>query len=121
MEKAFAKVEELADTIKEYVNTKIESVKLTTAEKTSTVIANLIAGFAVAVFFILIVIFAGVAIGFGLGELLGKTWLGFLIVTGLYFLLGIIIWFARGRLIRLPIMNGLIRQLFKNESQNEED
>ncbi len=121
MEQVFAKTEELADTLKDYINTKIEMTKLTAAEKSSTVIANLIAGFAVAVFFVLLIIFSGVVLGFGLGEWLGKTWIGFLIVTGLYFLLGIVVWFARGKLIRLPIMNALIKLLFKNEDTNEED
>ena len=50
MEKAFAKVEELADTIKEYVNTRIDAVKLNAAEKSSAVISNIIAGLVVVSF-----------------------------------------------------------------------
>ena len=59
MEKTFARVEELADTIKEYVNTRIESVKLSAAEKSSAVVANILAGIFVAgvfLFFIGIII-----------------------------------------------------------------
>jgi energy-coupling factor transporter transmembrane protein EcfT len=120
MEKAFAKVEELADTIKDYVNTRMESVKLNAAEKSSAVIANIIAAFVVAVVFIFFIIFAGAALGFGLGAWLGKTWLGFLIVAYLYLVLGIIVWLARGKIIRLPIMNALIQQLFTNEEEEED-
>lgn len=120
MEKAFAKVEELADTIKDYVNTRLESVKLSAAEKSSAVIANVIAVFVVAVVFIFFIIFAGMALAFGLGVWLGSTWLGFLIVACLYLVLGIAVWLARGKIIRMPVMNSMIQQLFKNEEEEEE-
>lgn len=121
MEKTFARVEELADTIKEYVNTKIESVKLSAAEKTSAVIANVLAGIVVALVFVFFVIFASVALSLGLGEWIGKTWAGFLIVAGLYLLIGIIVWTGRGKIIRLPLMNAMIRQLSGNEEEEEDD
>ena len=68
MEKAFAKVEELADTIKEYVNTRIDAVKLNAAEKSSAVISNIIAGLVVVSFFMLFFLFASIALAFGLGD-----------------------------------------------------
>ena len=120
MEKTFARVEELADTIKEYVNTRIESVKLSAAEKSSAVIANVLAGLIVALVFFFFIIFASIALSFGLGEWIGKTWAGFLIVAFLYLLAGIVVWAARGKIIRLPLMNALIRQLFSNEDDNED-
>jgi len=119
MEKAYAKIEELADNVKEYINTRVESVKLTAAEKSSVVIANIIAGLIVAVVFFFFIIFAGAALAFGLGEWIGKTWAGFLIVAGLYLLIGIVVWTARERIIRMPIMNALIKQLFKNDDEED--
>ncbi len=119
MEKAFAKAEELADTIKEYVNTRIESVKLNVAEKSSVVIANVLAGMVLAVVFLFFIIFASTALAFGLGEWIGRTWAGFLIVGCLYLLAGIVVWYAREKIIRMPIMNALIKQLFRND--HEED
>ncbi len=119
MESAFAKVEELAGNIKEYVNTRIESVKLSTAEKSSAVIANLIGGFIVAVVFLFFIIFASTALAVGLGEWLNNTWLGFLIVGFLYLLTGIGVWAARGKIIRMPIMNALIQQLFTTDDEED--
>jgi protein-S-isoprenylcysteine O-methyltransferase Ste14 len=119
MEKIVEKAEELAGTVKEYVNNRIESVKLGVAEKSSAIIANLVAGaIAMAVFFFFL-LFAGIALSFALGDWLGKTWAGFLIVAMLYLLLGIIIWSARTRLIRLPVMNSLIRQLINKEEKED--
>jgi Fe2+ transport system protein B len=120
MEKTFDRVEELADTIKEYVNSRIESVKLSVAEKSSAVIANVVAGIIVALVFFFFIIFASIALSFGLGEWIGKTWAGFLIVAGLYLLLGIVVWAARGKIIRLPLMNAIIQQLFNKEEEDED-
>ena len=119
MEKVYAKIEELADNVKEYVNTRVESAKLTVAEKTSSVIANLVAGLVVAVVFLFFIIFSSIALSFGLGEWMGKTWAGFLVVAGLYLLIGIVVWTARERIIRLPLMNALIRQLFPSEDEED--
>jgi uncharacterized RDD family membrane protein YckC len=119
MEKAFTKIEELADTIKEYVNTRIESVKLNAAEKSSAVLANLIARLIVAGVFLIFIVFSGIALALCLGEWLGKPWLGFLIVALLYLFIGIVVWIARVKIIQLPIMNAFIKQLVNNE--NEED
>lgn len=117
MEKAFAKVEELAETVKDYVNTRIESAKLSVAEKSSAVIANVIAGLIVAGVFFLFIVFSSIALAFGLGEMIGKTWAGFLIVAGLYLLFGVIVWSARIKMIQLPVMNALIKQLFVNNNE----
>jgi fatty acid desaturase len=119
MEKAFAKVEELADTVKDYVNTRIESVKLNVAEKSSAVIANLVAGLIVVSFFMLFFLFGSIALAFGLGEWIGKTWAGFLIVSGFYLLIGIVVWTARVKIIQLPVMNALIKQLFGEEDEED--
>jgi hypothetical protein len=115
MESAFAKVEELAGTIKDYADTRMESVKLHIAEKSSA--ANVIAGVIVVVVFLFFIVFANIALAFGLGEWIGKTWAGFLLVAFLYLLIGIIVWFARVKIIRLPIINALIKQLFTNNDE----
>ena len=121
MEKTFERVEELAGTIKEYINTRMDALKLGVAEKSSSVIANVLAGVIVFGVFILFIIFASIALSFGLGEWIGKTWAGFLIVAGLYLLAGIIVWSGRNKIIRLPIMNAMIRQLFSKEEEEENE
>jgi fatty acid desaturase len=120
MEKVFTKAEELADSLKEYINLRIESIKLITAEKTSAVIANIIAGAVAALVLFFFVVFASVSLAIGLGTWLGSMWAGFLIVAGLYLLLGMVVWAARGKLIRLPVMNAIIQQLFTHNDDDDE-
>jgi hypothetical protein len=119
MEKIFSKVEELADNVKEYVNTRIESAKLNAAEKGSVIIGNAVAGMVVAIVLLLFIGLASIALSIVLGEWIGKAWAGFVIVACLYLLMAVVLWFDRGRLIRLPVMNSLIRQLFNNNEENK--
>ena len=119
MEKVFSKVEELAGNVKEYVNTRIESIKLNAAEKSSAIIANGVARIAVAIVFLFFIGLASIALSLVLGDWIGKIWAGFLVVAFFYLLIAIVIWFGRGRLIRLPVMNALIQQLFKHDEEDQ--
>jgi uncharacterized membrane protein len=119
MEKVFSKVEELAGSVKDYVNTRIESIKLNAAEKSSFVIANAVAGVVVAIMFIFFLGLASIGLSIVLGEWIGNMWAGFVIVALFFLFIGIIVWLARGKLIRLPVMNALIQQLFKHDEENK--
>jgi hypothetical protein len=117
----FKKVEDLVDHAREYLNTRIDEAKLAVAEKTSRVIALLIARSVISVIFLLCLLFASVAAAYGLGAWLGKASLGFLLVAGFYFLLGVLVWAGKERMIRIPVMNAIIDQLFKNDLNHEKD
>lgn len=119
MEKAFAKVEELADTLKDYVNTRIESAKLSFAEKSSAVISNVIAALIVAGVFMFFIVFSSIALAIGLAGWIGSIWAGFLIVAGLHLIIGIVIWKARVKIIQLPVMNAFIKQFFSEADEED--
>lgn len=119
MNDAFEKIEGLTDHVKEYITTRIEVVKLEVAEKTSLVIGNVIAGVVVAVLFLFVVAFGSIAGAWALSDWIGKRYAGFLIIAGLYLLLGIIIWITRQRIIRLPVMNAIIKQLHKRNQDED--
>lgn len=120
MKNTFSRVEELAGNLKEYVNTKIDTVKLGAAEKSSVVIANTAAGIIAGLVFLFFLGFASVALALFLGEWTGKEWAGFLIVAGIYLVAAIIVWTARKKLIQLPVMNEIIHQLFRNGTDEED-
>ncbi len=115
------KAEDLVGHAREYVNTRVDEVKLTVAEKSSRVIAFVIAGSAVSLVFAFCLFFASMALSYELGNLLGKNWLGFLLVAAFYCILGLIVWGAREKLIRIPVMNAIIHQLFKTDVEDEKD
>jgi uncharacterized membrane protein YbhN (UPF0104 family) len=121
MEKVFAKTEGLADNIKELVNVKLDAVKLSVAEKSSRVAANLIAGIIVAIAVTCFIIFFSVALAYFLGVLLDSIWLGFLIVSSIYLLAALIIRLLKEKMIRIPIMNSILSQLVTEDDDDEED
>ncbi|MBN9385595.1 MAG: phage holin family protein [Chitinophagaceae bacterium] len=115
------KVEDLFDHTREYINIRVEEAKLAVAERVSTVMAMVIAATVVNIIFLLCLIFASAAGAIAIGTWLKSYWLGFLLVAVFYFLAGLLVWVAKERLIRVPIMNAIIRQLFKNNNEYEKD
>lgn len=116
----FVKFENLIDHTRDYLNTRVDETKLTVAERSSGVIARIIAVSVVSLVFGISLIFVSVALAWWLGHSWGAVWLGFLAVAGFYLIAGLIVWSGRERMIRIPIMNSIIHQLFKTD-ENEDD
>ena len=121
MEETFVKAEELAEHVKEYINNRMDAAKLNTAEKSSKLLATVIASVVVAMFFITFLFFASTALAFVFSRLTGALSWGFLIVGGIYLLLGVLVWLLKDRILQLPIMNALLRQLFTDEDDYEDE
>jgi ABC-type glycerol-3-phosphate transport system permease component len=121
MENVFDQIEDLGDNIRQLVNMKVDGAKLSVAEKSSKVLSNLIAGIIVAVIVILVTIFLSIALAYFLAGLLGSTWAGFLIVSGIYLLAALFILAFKEKMIRVPIMNSILSQMVKEEDDDEEE
>ncbi|HVZ56345.1 MAG TPA: phage holin family protein [Chitinophagaceae bacterium] len=119
MQDSFAKVEELAAHIKEYIHIRIAAVKLSTAEKTSKIIANLLAVVIVVVIFLFFLLFLSLAAAYALAKWTGAFYWGFLLVAVLYLVAGIVVWKMRERILRFPILNALLQQFFNEESHED--
>ena len=111
--------ETFVDQVKEYVNTRLAQLKLSFAEKTSKVVAIMIAAVMLALVFFLFLVLACVAAAIALGQWLESFWLGFLVMASIVLLARFILWISKDRLIRRPIMNALINAMF--DKDDEED
>jgi len=118
MEEIFVKAEELMSDVKDYVDNRLSSVKLNVAEKTSKVGSQIITAAIVAVIFIFFLVFASIALAFAFTRLTGEYYWGFTIVAGLYLLTGVVLLVAKEKIIRLPLLNALLNQLFKNDEED---
>ena len=121
MQETFSKLEELFAHLREYLDNRIAYTKLSVAEKSSKIFANLVAIIVSVLLLFFFVVFSSIALAFALAKLTGEYYWGFLIVAGIYLLAGIIVWIAKEKLLRLPIMNALLKQFFKEENEDEED
>jgi hypothetical protein len=119
MEETFGKVEELADNLKEYAEIRVEEAKLKIAERSSGLIANLMAGLLVRVGVVLAIMFAGLSVAIALGGWWGMPALGFLVVSVIYLIIAWIVWSRREKYIRIPMMNSILKHLTKKGEEDD--
>ena len=118
MENIFSKVEELSSSLKAYVDIRIKELKFEIAEKTSDLLSFLIAGALLIGVFLFALLFLSLAASFALNEWLGNSWIGFLIVAVLDILIGMMVWKNKIKIIKIPIMNALIKRLYNGDEKN---
>ncbi|TLX74373.1 phage holin family protein [Labilibacter sediminis] len=102
--------------VESYIQNKIDLTKLHLAEDLS----RFVSGFAVKIvlfyigFFVLM--FVSIAGAFAIGSYTDSNELGFVIVAGVYFLLGLISLMLRRSMIQKPIIKAFIHLFFPNYS-----
>ena len=102
-------VEPLFEKLQEYGKTSYELVKLKTLDKTSDIASTLISRLLLAVVILLFVVSINIGVSLWLGDLLGKTYLGFFIVGALYLVIGVILIFIHPS-IKNSVNSSIIRQ-----------
>ena len=115
------KFEDLIHHAHEYVNAQIDLLKLRAVEKISRIIAFIVGLFFIVLMFTLAFLFVSIALAHYFGELWGHAWAGYLTVTGIYLLLGIILLKFRESLIVKPLMNLMVRIIFSNEHNEKKN
>jgi len=108
-------IEILFDKFKDYLHTSLAIIKLSTAEKTASVIAVLVAMLmaTLGLFLFITILLIGTALL--IGAYLQNIWLGFFITAAGVLLLGLIAWRTRDRWLRVPITNLLLAIFFKEK------
>lgn len=118
MAQDFNDTESLVDEAKEYLNTRLAQLKLSFAEKTSRIAALMIAVVMSALVFFLFLVLISVAGAIAIGKWLENYWLGFLAIAAVILLAGFILWLAKDRLLRIPVMNALIKVMFDKDEKD---
>lgn len=98
-----------------FFETKIELFKLDIQERIATSLSGIMHVVMVVLVLFLMILFAGMAIGFGLGSVLGNNALGFLMVSALF---GILLFVVNKKLLKGIIDKEIAKStddLFKNK------
>lgn len=111
----------ITDRIKEYAQIRKELAILTAVDKGSRLFANLITDGLVVLFAVLTFSFGSLALGFYLSEVLGNTYAGFLIITGFYFLVALIVYFTKDKYMEKAIINKIIAKFFKERNEDKDE
>jgi membrane protein CcdC involved in cytochrome C biogenesis len=110
MENTVIVFEPLMEKIQEYGKSSFELYKLKTVEKSSAVAANFLSRCIAFLVILISLLMLSVASALSLGELLGKTYLGFLCVSAFYGVIGVILYFVYHNSIKRGIRNSIISQ-----------
>lgn len=118
METIATNIELLYEKAKDYAEINIELAKLNAVDKAADVVSSLLARLLVIMVVAIFVLFISIALSLYLGELLGKEYLGFLFVSGLYLITAIILHYFRDNIIKVPLTNIVIAKLLKSKSES---
>ena len=97
-------IEDIQESTKAYIDSSLAYYKLwgfKVAMKSTTMILKFIL---IALFLLIFLLFVSIAASYALGDLVGSTALGFLIVGGIYLVLAVLLSFVKDRIIEGPIL-----------------
>ncbi len=104
-------VESLYERVEKFGKTSLELAKLKTVHKTTHVLTSLTARLSVILMLVLFTLLINIGIALYLGECLGKSYYGFFIVAGFYFIAAVIFHFFMRKWIKKPLSDLFISQL----------
>ena len=104
--------EPLLERVEQYSKGKFELLKLKSVDKTADLSATFISRLLLTVTLILFSLTLNIAVALWIGDLLKKSYYGFLIVAGFYFLIGILLYLLHPS-IKTKIQNSIIKHMLK--------
>ena len=116
---ATAAVELLYKKAEQYSKTSFELLQLNTIAKISDVLSSLSVIIAIAIVAAMFTLFINVGVSLYIGKLLNDYALGFFIISGFYFVLGIIVLIFRNAIVKIPIDNLIISKFLKSSDKTE--
>ena len=103
-------IEALLEQMEAYAKTNYELAKLKSLDKATEVSTSFISRMSVVVTVTLCLLILNIGIALLIGELLGKMYFGFFVVSGFYLLASIALHYFLHKWIKSPISNALIIQ-----------
>ena len=113
MEEQSGLIESLIEKGEQYGKTTLELLKLKTLDKSADVVSNLVSWLIVFIFAVLFFLILNIGVALWLGELLGKSYYGFFVVSGFYALLSLIFGIFRKQIVKNPVNNSIITQVLE--------
>ncbi len=106
---------DLAENIREYVETRIEIIKLETADSGASAVSSMLSWVIIAVIGVIFLMMLTIGTALGIGYLVENFAIGFFAVTGVYLIIGLVLYFNRTVWLRKPFINTIIKNIYENE------
>ncbi|MDI6033454.1 hypothetical protein QLS91_10250 [Flavobacterium sp. LB2P84] len=113
MENNATTIEMLFERAEDYTRTTVELAKLNAVDKTADVLSSLLSRLTVSVVFAMFAFLVNIGLSLWIGELVGKVYYGFFIVSSFYLLITIILYIFKDEWIKMPISNFIINKMLK--------
>jgi len=101
-------IESLFGQSTEFALNNFELYKLKLVDKTSNVASSIVTGVVLFVVFFIFFVILNIGIALLIGDLVGKSYLGFLILAVIYAIAGFVIFKSRKKFFKTPILKRLI-------------
>jgi uncharacterized membrane protein len=111
MENIKEEFEDLLNQSKEYLDTRLELLKLQSVGKLSDVVSSVLSRMVVVLIAAMFIVLISIALSLLIGDMLGKTYYGFFIISGFYAVIGLICAIFRHQLFKKPIGNLMIKKM----------
>jgi HEAT repeat protein len=112
-------INDLRKDILEYIEVKLDLVRLHTAENLSRIFSNVATIAVIGYLLFFIILFISFAAGFYIGSLLDSNELGFLCVAGFYALILILFLALRKQIVERPVIKAMVRLFFPKFEEDE--
>ena len=99
----------------DYAEARWNLIALDVSDKTANLVTSIVMGIILAVLGLFFLVFASISLALWLGELTNSSALGFLLVAGLYGLIGVLFFVNRKNWLFLPLMNTFLKKLYMNK------
>jgi hypothetical protein len=110
MEPATNLIEPLLERAEQYTKTSIELLKLKSLDKTADITSSFISRLLLTIVLTLFVLTLNIGMALWIGDLLGKSYQGFLLVASFYAAIGVVLFFIHP-VIKSRINNSIINQI----------
>lgn len=114
MEKPKQHFDSVTDRLKNYLNLKIEIIKLKAIEKLVTLISSILVYILIAIFGLIFLLAGFFALGFYLAELTNSNACGFGLLTAILLVIIFVLFFIKDKYLIKPIESKFIANIFKN-------
>ncbi|MDP3461496.1 MAG: phage holin family protein [Bacteroidales bacterium] len=109
------KFEVIVSDLKAYLNTRLQLIRLETTSKITEIGSELFTSVFLGLIGFLFILFFSLTAGFYLADYFQKYYVGFGIVAGFYFLVGLILYVFRKKVFLTPIRKRIIRKILNNK------
>jgi hypothetical protein len=109
--------DKLIDKSKKYFISSFELFKLSALDRSSEILAVLTYWLVIFITLTVFTVMINIGIAIWLGEIIGKTSVGFFIVAGFYLLIALFFFIFRQKLIKGPVSEMIVGQILKEEEE----